>query len=55
MPLVRISMPEGIPPDRRAALSEGVVIQVFMNVGRTVDVAPAGELVVRRRGDERRA
>jgi len=84
MPLVRITMPEGIPPDRRAALGEGVhralvdvakapaddkfqilevgppesivftpsylglthrapvvVIQVFMNVGRTVEVKKA--------------
>jgi 4-oxalocrotonate tautomerase len=84
MPLVRISMPEGIPPDRRAALGEGVhralvevakapaddkfqiletgppesivftpsylglthrapvvVVQVFMNVGRTVEVKKA--------------
>ena len=84
MPLVRITMPEGIPPDRRAAVGEGVhralvevakapaddkfqilevgppesivftpsylglahrapvvVIQVFMNVGRTVEVKKA--------------
>ena len=84
MPLVRITMPEGIPPERRAALGEGVhralvdvakapaddkfqilevgppesvvftpsylglshrapvvVIQVFMNAGRTVEVKKA--------------
>jgi len=84
MPLVRITMPEGLAPDRRAALAEGVhralvevakapaddrfqilevgpaesivftpsylglshrapvvVVQVFMNVGRTVEVKKA--------------
>jgi phenylpyruvate tautomerase PptA (4-oxalocrotonate tautomerase family) len=84
MPLVRITMPEGLAPDRRSALAEGVhralvevakapaddrfqilevappeaivftpsylglthrapvvVVQVFMNVGRTVEVKRA--------------
>ena len=84
MPLVRITVPEGLPPDQRAALADGVhralvdvakapaddkfqilelappdsivftpsylgishrapvvVVQVFMNVGRTVEVKKA--------------